>query len=275
MKPHRSNVIAYYFNKVHFTLWSMKMFFIVNYYYRKYNNYLQKTLQFSHKYEGKRCFIIGNGPSLSKDDLDTLYINDEITFASNRVYKMYPITNWRPSFYSVCDKDLYIDNSGIIDNLDNTIKFIPLDLISSVNNKEQYYYYLRYPFKLLKKYPKFSSDFSKKFGEGNTVTYHLLQIAVCMGFKEIYLLGCDFSYNIGIDEAGNIVRNDNQKNYPWNEESVLYNVPNLQSNLYAYTAARNYCDNNDIKIYNATRGGKLEVFRRVNFDSLFDTEGKK
>ena len=36
--------------------------------------------------KGKRCFIIGNGPSLNIGDLEKL--NNEITFASNRIYKL-------------------------------------------------------------------------------------------------------------------------------------------------------------------------------------------
>ena len=37
----------------------------------------------------------------------------------------------------------------------------------------------------------------------------------------------------------------------------------------AYESAREYADAHGIKIYNATRGGELEVFERVNFDCLF------
>ena len=33
-------------------------------------------------------------------------------------------------------------------------------------------------------------------------------------------------------------------------------------------AARKYCDEHNVAIYNATRGGKLEVFERVNFDDI-------
>lgn len=36
-----------------------------------------------------------------------------------------------------------------------------------------------------------------------------------------------------------------------------------------YQAARRYAETHGIKIYNATRGGELEVFERVDFDSLF------
>lgn len=39
--------------------------------------------------------------------------------------------------------------------------------------------------------------------------------------------------------------------------------------LRGYVAAKQYADSHGIKIYNATRGGKLEVFTRVDFGSLF------
>ena len=42
-----------------------------------------------------------------------------------------------------------------------------------------------------------------------------------------------------------------------------------KQNLLAYQSAKKYADAHGIKIYNATRGGNLEVFERVDFDSLF------
>jgi len=32
---------------------------------------------------------------------------------------------------------------------------------------------------------------------------------------------------------------------------------------------KRHCDSRGIQVYNATRGGKLEVFPRVDFDTLF------
>lgn len=43
---------------------------------------------------GKRCFIIGNGPSLKAEDLSKLYKNNEITFAFNRIYHIFDQTKW-------------------------------------------------------------------------------------------------------------------------------------------------------------------------------------
>ena len=37
----------------------------------------------------------------------------------------------------------------------------------------------------------------------------------------------------------------------------------------SYAAARKYADHSGIKIYNATRGGHLEVFERINLMKSF------
>ena len=38
----------------------------------------------------------------------------------------------------------------------------------------------------------------------------------------------------------------------------------------AYESFKNYADDNGIIVKNATRGGKLEVFERTDFDGLFE-----
>jgi hypothetical protein len=43
----------------------------------------------------------------------------------------------------------------------------------------------------------------------------------------------------------------------------------------AYATAKKYADNKEIKIYNATRGGHLEEFERINFDDIFCNSGKQ
>ena len=37
----------------------------------------------------------------------------------------------------------------------------------------------------------------------------------------------------------------------------------------AFEVAKQYADSHEIKIYNDTRGGKLEVFERKNLDEVF------
>ena len=61
---------------------------------------IQKYRNFYH---GQRCFIIGNGPSLTIKDLEKIKAFGEISIASNSIYNLFPSTDWRPTIYTVHD----------------------------------------------------------------------------------------------------------------------------------------------------------------------------
>ena len=94
-----------------------------------------------------------------------------------------------------------------------------------------------------------------------------LQIAAYMGFEEIYLLGMDH-YNVGsvVDP-----RNHFSSDYFSDEEKAIYEgvAADFDSMNLAYQKAETYSRKHGFRIYNATRGGRLEAFERVDFDGLF------
>ncbi len=61
-----------------------------------------KLKGYKNIHSGERCFVIGNGPSLTPEDLDKL--KNEYSFASNHIYKIFDRTNWRPTYYVSVDK---------------------------------------------------------------------------------------------------------------------------------------------------------------------------
>ena len=72
---------------------------------------------------------------------------------------------------------------------------------------------------------------------------------------------------------GEIIKNVNIRNHTrymddnnFKEETI----PEVERFELGYQAAEAYAKEHQIKIYNATRGGKLEIFERVEFDSLFN-----
>lgn len=261
--------------KIHRSLWKLKV--IIQEFFRriKYKAQLKNTyLLCQDKYKnGERCFIVGNGPSLRIEDLERLSDNGEITFAANRIYKLFPSTTWRPTYYGVCDTTLFKKSQNEIDAVDS-FKFLPLDIYDAYTvNKDNYHVFSRIPFTFFNLKPSFGSSFKGLFGEGGTITYHLIQIAVAMGFKEIYLIGMDFSFSFGIGADGKYFEDKSIKsNHFGADNSKLDVAPNLYSNLRAYSVAKKYADNHGISIYNATRGGKLEVFPRINIDEIFEKE---
>ena len=117
--------------------------------------------------------------------------------------------------------------------------------------------------------PGFSEDITEGVFWGYTVTYDLaLQIAAYMGFQEIYLIGIDHN-NVGAvtDPGNHFIENY----FDENDRNVYKNVTaNFKGMDRAYQKAEIYSRRHGFRIYNATRGGKLEVFERVDFEKLFE-----
>ncbi|UHA57891.1 hypothetical protein KDJ21_013425 [Metabacillus litoralis] len=104
------------------------------------------------------------------------------------------------------------------------------------------------------------------------MAYTAIQIAVYMGVKEIYLLGVDHNFSKMLNDKGEIIIDKTAKDYfteEYNTDKDDLYIPNVEVSTRAFKVAKKYADKNNIKIYNATRGGKLEVFERVDFDKLF------
>lgn len=220
--------------------------------------YNPQLVCFKNLYDGRRCFLVATGPSLVMEDLDLLKRNNEICISVNGIFKAFDKTKWRPDYYIVSDADFALENRKIIDSLkishklvsDQCVEFWKYEHDSNVivyhHNASDCCY-------------DFSEDISRVSYAGYTITYICMQIAVYMGFKEIYLLGVDCNYSKG-----------SQKNHFMKEDKPDHMNHNEDKMLLAYRSARQYANEHDIKIYNATRGGMLEVFERVDFDSLFE-----
>lgn len=121
-------------------------------------------------------------------------------------------------------------------------------------------------------HPSFSEDISVYVGNGATVVYTAIQFAVYMGIKEIYLIGVDHHFHTSKTADGKIVIDPNAKDYfskEYNNDKEKLPIPNTELSTFTFIAAKEYADSHGIKIFNATRGGKLEVYPRVNFDELF------
>lgn len=220
--------------------------------------------KYKNLHTGKRCFIVATGPSLTMQDLNTLWSNKEICISMNRIWYAFDETNWRPDYYVVSDPNFFVQDSDVFKKLKVKQKFMadsyPL-YWEGKHDEEELRFHAQVEY--IDNLPKFSTDFARKSYNGSTVTYHCIQLAVYMGFKEIYLLGVDATTSKEFfDENSHFT-----KKYLERSTTLLRNYS--ERACCAYQAAKNYADGNGIKIFNATRGGELEIFERVNFDDLF------
>lgn len=229
-----------------------------------------KEIKDCHK--GKRGFIICNGPSLTAKDLDILEKFEEICFACNKIDKIFNQTLWRPTYYAILDETYQHTLIDTMQNMPSDIKFFrQCSYITTRKIRGKKIFLNAIGGKRILYSPKFSVDCDNQIYTIATTTYALFQLAVYMGIKELYIIGCDNSYGREIQRDGSIIDNG-KASYFVGSNDADQNIPasTWQMNI-AYEYARQYADANDIRIYNATRGGYLEAFERVDFDNLFQS----
>ncbi len=250
-----------------------------NYEKCKYGKQLKK---FKDTHIGETCFIIGNGPSLKINDLTELHKLNIPSFAFNRIFCIFDETPWRPTYYISQDENVTYGMEEKFKNLDLQYRFHPIrwNWYGDMNFSNAFY------FKSINSNSDildFSKNFSVEVFDSPTVAYTAFQLAYYMGFKKIYLMGFDQNYKVSLDKDGKIVTNDKVKadyfsdKYK-NEKTDNLQLPNLYQMNKAFISVAHHIKNGDINldVYNATRGGMLEVFPRVDLDKVFkELEGKR
>jgi hypothetical protein len=86
---------------------------------------ISQTRTFQNRHRGERCFICGNGSTLTPEDLEILHNHDETVFASNNFYKMFTKTTLRPKYYFIAD-NLVLDNPDDVFNNREITVFVDL-----------------------------------------------------------------------------------------------------------------------------------------------------
>jgi hypothetical protein len=194
-------------------------------------------------HRGKRCFIIGNGPSLNQ--LDLTLLKNEYTFGNDLVVEQCASDIQKmdiPRFLSWRARNWV--------NLDNDLQFI----------------YTTYTG------PGFSTDITGRVWESATVTYISLQLAYYMGFETVYLIGVDHNFitqgtpNTTVTSQGN---DPNHFNPGYFGKGFRWQLPDLETSEIGYRMAKEAFQLDGRQVLDATLGGKLAVFPKVNFTELF------
>lgn len=231
-------------------------------------------MKFKNRHIGKRCFIIGNGPSLNKIDLTKL--KDEYTFGVNAIYTNYEKMGFYPTYYVVEDKFVAEDRKKEINDYKQSTKFFGRYLTYCLHRDEKSILTnVVFDYSSYSNFPKFSRDSSKKMFVGGTVSYLCMQLAYFMGFSEVYLIGFDHSYSIPKTvkiEGNDLLSTEDDVNHFSKEyfgKGKRWHDPMVERMELSYGKANKEFQKRKAKIMNATKGGNLEVFERVEYDKLF------
>jgi hypothetical protein len=215
-------------------------------------------------HQGRRCFIIGNGPSLRQTDLKKL--RGEFTFGLNRVYLLFPELGFTTT-YLLSMNDLVIEQCASEILALSIPKFLSWRSHRFLRpTQDTHFLYTTYTG------PRFARNVTGRLWEGATVTYVALQLAYHMGFETAILIGVDHNFVTKGDANKTVTSQGDDPNHfasNYFGKGFRWQLPDLETSERAYRMARAAYEADGRKVLDATIGGKLTIFPKVDYLSLF------
>jgi len=234
---------------------------------------LRRLAAFKDLHKGQRGFIIGNGPSLKRTDLSCL--QGEFTFGMNRIYLAFPELGFHTTYYlsvntlviEQCAAEIqalqmpkflsWRSRHALLSGRSTVVPGLPEDLI---------FLHTTYSG------PRFARDARSRLWEGATVTYVALQLAFHMGFEQVILVGVDHNFTTTGKPNSTVVSQGEDRDHfhhAYFGKGFRWQLPDLQTSERAYRMAHAAYLQAGRRVLDATIGGRLDVFPKVEYERLF------
>ena len=245
--------------------------------------YRSKLRELAGKHTGKRCFVLGNGPSLK--DMDINPLRNEITIGSNGVYRMFDEWGFCTTYFTMEDVAQVEDRRYELSSIQGPTRIFGVDNAYCVEERDDTLFanVIRYshPSDSWWKnfYPGFSIDFSSCVYLGSTVSYLNLQLAFYLGCNPIYVIGIDHDYGplqkmfppgkieitpevLSLLEKVHCIKG-------YHKVGGRIGIPYVAEQEKAFQKALDVYQDFGKQIFNAGFNSKLDIFPRANFSELF------
>lgn len=250
-----------------------------------------RNIKLKNTKSSERCFVIGNGPSLDLLDLNLLKNEDKIMV--NHFYKSEELLKLQPNYWMLADPLFWIEEEIFLKPIvnvletdlintkllikDESLEYLNMDI---TGNDNIHYYHMGmgndYEDSVAKidftgKIPKFAQN----------VISTALMLSLDLGYKEIILLGCDhtwWNYSKEEIEGGVLpphIYSQDRVGRKFGAETFKKlgfsgTRESIERQKYEYLELNKNAENNNMKIYNATPGGYLDIFERIEYNALFE-----
>ena len=225
---------------------------------------LKRNIQLKQERRSDVCYVIGLGPSLKEVRLDRL---DGDLIVSNRFFKVPCAEKFSPIAYVMTDNAFFnsekADLTCAIDMFPKTNFVLNgryyKNVLDMYNADADRLYYLNM-WNGFFSYKK-EIDICKLMPMSNNVICTAVMLALYMGYKEIYLLGCDFN-SFASQTALHVYKDDN-KDRIWKMSDELFQYSFAAD---THVQLERYGSIRGIKVMNATRGSLIDAYARVELD---------
>jgi hypothetical protein len=230
------------------------------------------------RHAGKRCFIIGNGPSIKEQNL--LPLKDEYTFAVNWFVLHPHFQELDIKYFCVSDPWLLwargeaaADLMCPLSESKSTLFFERrgrpvIERSGLFLDRELYYLWMHWNTKV--ESGVMSLDIADRVLHGRSVIINFcIPVAYYMGFSKIYLLGCDANWTISKPPT-------QRQDYFYDERRVhrygVFHTPEEEAAIFNvlgnWAGVKKVFEQTDCKIFNAGTGGNLNFFPRVPLENV-------
>jgi len=218
-------------------------------------------------YVGMPLLVIGNGPSLNRTPLDRF---DEIaSIGMNKIDLIFEKTTWRPSMI-VCT------NSVVVRQHYESFLSSSIPVWIAYKTRMSIPYSIRKRFNYFSIRPSydFSDDLVRGVGAGETVTYAALQFAYYMGASPVILFGVDHNFDTKAEDKLKYVKQTgedmNHFHKDYFKSGTYWGVPDLEQSEWLYRKCKKKFEDEGREIYDATVGGKLDIFEKITVETAID-----
>jgi hypothetical protein len=224
-------------------------------------NHAPRLSHYQNFFSGEDCFIIGNGPSLNVTDLSKL--EGKYVFGLNKIYLIFETQKVDLSFVAAINELVIKQSAKQYCEMN-----FPVFLKQSATTK----YNIISPNIIQTKMSRHGFNFNMsmfgEFSEGYTVTYYALQLAFAMGFKNVFLVGVDHSFKQSgkPNETQKMEEDDPNHFHPDYFKGHEWQLADLEASELAYRIAKFYYQRSNRQVFDATIGGKLDVFPKMDFN---------
>lgn len=225
--------------------------------------------EFVRRGNGQSIFVLGNGPSLAETPVEKL----PVTFAMNKIATLPAyVDGWRPTYYWCTTGGLknfpeprrlaevvigdrvtsFVSTTSPLPDRENVYRVKTSSRRANFSINEEMHFSIPLPV--------WSDDPLGGLIHYRMTMYDMMQMICWMGFNPIYLVGCDLGFS------------PEQHHYDGYIDGVVWSRQRAyHENWWHYRAhewINYYTSQRGIKVYNATLGGELEVYERVNLNDL-------
>lgn len=249
--------------------------------------------QYKNKYIGKKCFVVGNGPSVNKINFREL--GNELVITVNEMVLHKNFRELNSDFHFIADptylklnrknsRDIQIiEKMNILSESDTTL-FCPIEAMAAV---KRYGWNKKINIKFFASRLHFYDNYDEKFDfvkfipAFRGVVQWGIAFAVFMGCKEIYLLGCDATNiivdlslfadeNVCLDYAYELSKEVEER------EKWMHRKSGLEGLLFGYWKIVHifrelylYCKKRGIQLYNCSEESILDCIPKRKFEDIF------